>query len=208
MIYVRFILMLLLVLFNQMLYAKILEQGGQTFEVQEEDFRDFIYDRLNHMKETGELAHYEEEAKRRVAHNVNHPPILPLSTQSDTETFTVNPSIQLNKNITDHTGRVLVKAGTTVNPFRTVHLKEVLFFFNGDDKDQVRWVKNNYQKYHWVKFILTGGEIKKLSKIFGRIYYDQKGLITQKLHITHVPAIAEQDHLNWKITVIGRKEFI
>ncbi len=43
------------------------------------------------------------------------------------------------------------------------------------------------------KIILTGGAIKSVSnKLGARIYFDQEGRITQKLGITHVPAIVER----------------
>lgn len=188
-------------------YAKVLPTQGQTFEIKEQDFRQFIQQRLAYMQKTGQIKQYEKEAQKRVAQHVYHPPTLPLTTQSDTQTYYIDPSIKLSRPIMDNLGRVLVKAGTVVNPFKTVHLQQVLMFFNGEDKQQVQWVKAHYKQYKWVKFILTGGDIRDAANLFGRIYYDQYGNITQKLHIQHVPAVAEQDGLKWKITVIGSKEF-
>ncbi|ALB24378.1 conjugal transfer pilus assembly protein TraW (plasmid) [Piscirickettsia salmonis] len=185
--------------------AKNLGTEGQTFSIKELDFRQFIQQRLMDMKEKGEIRRYAAEAQHRVAKEVYHPPTLPLTQESDSEIYTIDPSIKLTRPITDNMGRILVKAGTIVNPFHTVHLRSVLIFFNGDDAQQVSWVKHHYRDYKWVKFILTGGDIRQAAKLFGRIYYDQYGNITRKLHIKHVPAIAQQDGLKWKITVIGSK---
>jgi hypothetical protein len=46
-----------------------------------------------------------------------------------------------------------------------------------------------------------------MGETFGRIYFDQRGRITQQLHITSVPAIAQQDGKHWKITLIGTKAY-
>lgn len=187
--------------------AKNLGSQGQTFVVKEQDFRVFIQDRLAHLQQTGALKAYEKAAQHRVRQAVYHPQALDLKTQTQSQTFFVDPSVRLNRAITDQTGRVLVRAGTVVNPFKTVHLASVLLFFNGDDPAQVRWVQAHYRDYRWVKFILTGGDLRQAANQFGRIYYDQHGLLTKKLHITHVPAIAQQAGLKWKITVIGSQHF-
>lgn len=188
-------------------FAKNIGTEGQTYPIKEQDFRQFIQQRLAEMKKEGKIKAYEKEAQERVSKEVYHPPTLNLPMQSDTQTYYIDPSIKLNRPIVDNTGRVLVKAGTIVNPFKTVHLKETLIFFNGDNAEQVNWVKHHYRKYKWVKFILTGGDIRDAANSFGRIYYDQYGIISKKLHIKNTPAVAEQDGLKWKITVIGSKEF-
>lgn len=187
--------------------AKDFGTRGQVFPIKEQDFRVFIQNRLAYMQQHGQLTAYEKAAKKRIAKHAYRPAPLHLGTQSDTEVTYVDPSIVLKRNITDQLGHVLVKAGTKVNPFKTVHLHEVLIFFNGDDATQGNWVLHHYQHYKWVKFILTGGDIRDAAKAFGRIYFDQYGHLTQKLHIKHVPAIAQQQGLKWKITTIGTKEF-
>ncbi|ALA26641.1 type-F conjugative transfer system protein TraW [Piscirickettsia salmonis] len=202
----KLLMALMMIFFAVSGFAKNIGTEGQVYPIKELDFRQFIQQRLAQMKEKGEIKRYEAEAQHRVAKEVYHPPTLPLTQKSDSEVYTVDPSIKLTRPITDNMGRILVKAGTVVNPFHTVHLKSVLIFFNGDDAEQVNWVKHHYQQYKWVKFILTGGDIRDAANLFGRIYYDQYGNITRKLHIKHVPAIAQQDGLKWKITVIGSKE--
>lgn len=187
--------------------AKDLGLRGQVFPIKEQDFRAFIKARLSRLNKTGQLEIFERQAKMRVARHAYRPRPLDLTTQSDTQVKYVDPSVVLKRDIVDEHGHVLVHAGTVVNPFKSVHLKEVLIFFNGDEKFEVNWVLHHYRQYHWVKFILTGGDIRDAAKLFGRIYFDQYGRIAKALHITHVPAIAEQSGHKWKITTIGSKEF-
>lgn len=203
----RLTLLLLLLMTAFVTYAKDLGNQGQTFAIREMDFHAFINQRLAMLKRTGQIAAYEKAAVKRVAKEVYHPAGLPLSTRTDTTTLMVNPSIRLNRSIADGSGRVLVQAGTVVSPFKTIAYKPVLIFFNGDVPEQVTWVRAHYKRYHWVKFILTGGKLRDMAKIFGRIYFDQGERVAHALHITTVPAIAQQSGLQWKITMIGTKAF-
>lgn len=203
----KWIVVCCLTLLCTVAFSKNLGTEGQVFGIAEQDFRTFVHEHLLELQQTGALKRYEQQTKARVKRDITHPRALPLSTQSETQTYTVDPSVRLDRPITDNLGRILVPAGTVINPFKTVHLQSVLFFFNGDDPQQVRWVKTHYTHYHWVKLILTGGNIPQLAKTFGRLYFDQHGAITAKLHIHHVPAIAQQKKLMWQITVIGNKQF-
>jgi hypothetical protein len=57
------------------------------------------------------------------------------------------------------------------------------------------------------KIILTSGsfmDLDKAHKVW--FYYDQGGKYTQKLKITHVPAIVKQDGIQLKITEISNNE--
>ena len=187
--------------------AKNLGTFGQTFPIKEVDLRTFIQSRLAALKASGELTRYEQQAKERMALQAYRPKPLELRTEAETRTYFIDPSIQLTRPILNTDGRILVPAGTTVNPFKTVKLSETLIFFDGDSVPQVKWVMKHYPDYHDVKFILTGGDIREAAKRFGRIYFDQMGRLSQKLHIQNVPAVAEQAGLRWKITLIGRNDF-
>jgi conjugal transfer pilus assembly protein TraW len=186
-------------------YCKNLGTHGQVFPIKEQDFRTYIQNHLAKLQASGAIKKYNEQAKKRIISHILNLPELPLSTRSDTHTFYVDPSIRLTQDIRDSMGRILIPAGTIVNPFKTIHLKKTLIFFDGNNPQQVRWVKENYTKYHWSKLILTGGKLKDNANLFGRIYYDQHGIITAKLHIHHTPAVAVQSGLKWKITEIGSK---
>lgn len=203
----RLTILLLLFLTAFVTYAKDLGNQGQTFAIREIDFDNFRKARLAMMQRTGKIAAYERAAIKRIRKDVYHPAALPLSTRTDTKTFMVNPSIRLNRSITDGAGKVLVPADTVVSPFKTIAYKPVLIFFNGDDPEQVAWVRAHYRHYRWVKFILTGGKLRDMAKMFGRIYFDQGERVAHALHITTVPAIAQQSGLQWKITMIGTKGF-
>lgn len=183
--------------------AKNLGPYGAIFPVAEEDIREVIFKRLTAMQVSGELKRHQDKVTARIAKNTLRPKPLGLTVTNHPTTYRVNPSMVVNQDIRLPTGELIAKAGTTINPFTQIHYSKTLIFFNGDDGVQVNWVKRHYQDYAFVKFILTGGDIKEAAKRFGRIYFDQGGLLSRKLEVQHVPAVVVQDGLDWKITEIG-----
>lgn len=186
--------------------AENLGNYGDVFPVIEEDIRKVIMSRLQKMKASGELIRHQRDLTNRTAEHVIRPKPLGLMPTNTPETYRVDPSVMVTKDVYTEEGVLLAKAGTRLNPFKHVPFTKALFFFNGDDRKQVAWVKKHYQDYNHVKFILTGGDIRDAAEIFGRIYFDQGGTISQRLEIRHVPAVVVQDGLFWKVTETGMND--
>ena len=68
---------------------------------------------------------------------------------------------------------------------------------DGDDKEQVEWVKKINKKYKQkTKLVLVNGSIVEQEKTFQQpIYFDQQGRLITTFHITQVPAVVYQDGL-------------
>jgi conjugal transfer pilus assembly protein TraW len=94
-------------------------------------------------------------------------------------------------------GKLLYKAGTTVNPFDHMHLEKKLIFIDGRDEEQVEWFKGQRrieQIKEEDKLILVAGRPFDLEKELDReVYFDQSGSLVQKFKIEQVPAIVEQE---------------
>ena len=176
---------------------------GDVFPVLEVDIREVIMSRLERLEASGALKHYQEEVQQRVARHIMRPEPLALPTTIEPKSFHVDPTVTVNEDIWAPNGLQVAHAGMKLNPFKHVSFSKTLFFFNGDDKHQVAWVKKHYQDYKHVKFILTGGDIRDGANLFGRIYFDLGGRLTQTLQIKHVPSVVNQDGLLWKIQEIG-----
>jgi conjugal transfer pilus assembly protein TraW len=187
-------------------FSKDLGNYGQVFSIDEKDIRKVILDKLKKMEKTGELSEKTKEINERVAEHIKRPTPLNLPTTNHPMSFKVDPSIILSKDIITPTGELIAKKGTLINPFKHIQYKKTLFFFNGDDVNQVRWAIKNYGAYDNVKFILTGGDIRQSANIFGRIYFDVGGQLTHKLSIKHVPSIVSQEGFLWKIEEIEIKD--
>lgn len=176
---------------------------GQVFPVIEEDIRAVILKRLRHMEHTGELARRQHEIDTRVANHIVRPSPLNLTLTTKPAIFHVDPTVELSNDIWTPDGALVAKKGTLINPFDRVHFSKTLIFFNGDDVQQVAWVKAHYADYAQVKFILTGGDIRDAANVFGRIYFDMGGVLAAKLQLRHVPSVVNQNGLQWRVTEIG-----
>ena len=179
-------------------HAKNLGVWGTLFPVEEQDIREFIYQRLNEMEQNGEMAKLKETFIKNVKeHSIRPTPVTGLTVIENTKkpkTFYFDPTYILNKDIDDDKGNIIAKAGTVINPLDTTKLHGVLFFLNADDERQVSWALNNIKKYDYVKYVLVKGNIKEAGKrLNDRIYFDQYGLMTKKLGIRHIPCIVKQE---------------
>ena len=192
--------------FSLSVSAEITQNYGEVFPVIEQDIRLVIQGRLNAMEKSNAMNEFKEKAIERVKQSTYRPNPLLLTPADETSSYYVDPSITLKQDIRLPNGQLIAASGTRINPMEKVTLSYALIFFNGDDEEQVAWVKSHYKKYPAVKFILTGGDIRDAANLFGRIYFDQEARLTEKLHIQHVPSIAVQEGVQWKITTIGRKE--
>lgn len=183
--------------------AQNLGNYGQIFPVIEDDMRKHILHRLKEMEVSGELVAHQQAIEKRLNEGVIRPSPLNLKTSSAPKRFTIDPTQWVSHDITSPNGVLVAKAGTKLNPLQHVHFKKTLFFFDGDDGKQVAWAVSHYKAYEQVKFILTGGDIRKAANQFGRIYFDIGGRLTNTFHITHVPSVVYQEDCHWVIQEIG-----
>ncbi|KOO12726.1 conjugal transfer protein TraW, partial [Vibrio xuii] len=52
-----------------------------------------------------------------------------------------------------------------------------------------------------IKWVLTGGSPNAVAeRLNSRIYFDQQGDLSKKMHIKAVPSLVEQSGINWKVT--------
>lgn len=170
--------------------AKSFGVVGEVFPVAEKSFLQLIEERLALLKENGGLDAMNRRWVNTVAHHANRPNALNLSRTERTVTHTYLPELVLNQDITNERGRILYTKGSKVNALeRMPSYAPCWLFFNADDEAQMHWARLQQSSCPHPKLILTGGAIntteKKLSAV---IYFDQRGTITQKLRITHVPA--------------------
>lgn len=176
--------------------AKNLGVFGQTYPIVEEDFLEFIQNRLMTMQQNGEWQALQNKLRDSAAKKADRPqPVLSVSKTLVTTSWHYDPSITVPYDLHDSEGHVFAIAGTTINPLNYVALSKTLIFYDADDKTQVKWVqKRNSELNAKTKLILVNGSVTSQEKIFHqRIYFDQQGKLVEKFHITHVPAELKQE---------------
>lgn len=196
-------------------WADNLGTYGQTYPIEETDFLVFIENRLDTLKQTGELNALQKTWAKGIQESIVRPKALLLSTQVETTHYHYDPTFIAGRDVFNVSGQVVVKKGTRVNPLKYFPLfQETLIFYNDDDGLQRAFVQHYFKTHsvtshnNRIKPILVAGNVKKAAKALGGIpvYFDQSGKITQKLHIEHVPAVVTRDKEQLLITIIGQKE--
>ncbi len=172
-----------------------LETIGPVYSIKEQDFLEYIKNKLLAMQKSGALKRLQEKQLKRAKKHIERPiPVAGITRTTKPHVFYVNQSIRIDHTITDQKGRIIVMAGTQVNPFDYISMSEDLVFIDGDDPEQVKWAMHMHARYHGhTKAILNkGSPIDLMKKWKQRFYFDQKGVLTKKFHLHHVPAIVSQ----------------
>lgn len=172
---------------------------GPTFPIVESDLLKLIEKTVQAKVDSGEWAQMQRNAEKRVRNTIENPkPVAGISQAETARTFYYDPSIVADKTYTDGSGRIVVAAGTVVNPLDHINMSKHLLFFDARIPEQKQKAKDIYAYYNGrIKLILTGGSYAALMREWEkddiRIYFDQNGTLTTKLGIKHVPAIVSQE---------------
>lgn len=168
---------------------------GRTWAIAEPDLSDQIDARLR----TLDVARLNAALRDRAAAYVDRPPPVPgIVHARETRTWTVDPAIVVSRDIRDHAGRVVAKAGTTVNPLAVKPLSKAIRFIDGDDAGQVAWA---LAKPTADVLVLVKGSPAALARTHKRRFYvDQRGRLARRFGIAAVPATVAQEGLILRIT--------
>ncbi len=178
---------------------------GPTYEIAERDLIEVMKDKFRRMEKTGELAKVQENYKKQVLDAVEKPKPVPGIKNTETaQTYFLDPTWTLDRNVVDEKGTLLFPSGTKVNPLDYAPLTQQLLFFDQRERSQVAFAKRFIeQSTSRVKLILVGGEPLKLMRLWKReVFYDQGGVLSRKFLLKHSPAIVSQDGKRLRIDEI------
>jgi conjugal transfer pilus assembly protein TraW len=197
--------------------AKHLGVAGAVFPIEEIDMLDWIEQRLRTFQANGELESMQQRFHERVQQTVRRPePVTGLTTTSHPHTYNVDPSVILQQDIIGVDGRVLYAKGTRINPFDAStwpalfakqmlvrDFNTVLAFFNADDPQQLAWAQAlQREETQPLRFVLTSGEPQAaVEQLKARVYFDQRGHLTDALQISHIPATVRRNGDQWQVDV-------
>jgi conjugal transfer pilus assembly protein TraW len=168
-------------------------QQGTVWAIAEPDLLSQIHARLAALEASGATKKLNERLKQRTIARVNRPsPVAGLVRAEAPRTWLFDPTIAVADNITDDKGRVIIAAGTRVNPLDSVPLRQALVFLDGDDPEQLAWATKTYAG-NKAKFILVAGAPLELMKARQRrFWFDQEGKLVRRFGIRAMPAVVEQ----------------
>ncbi|MBA3814775.1 MAG: type-F conjugative transfer system protein TraW [Alphaproteobacteria bacterium] len=187
--------------------AKDLGVHGALAPIEEIDPIEIIQQKLKVMEESGELKKRNVELQKKARASVERPKLVEgITRATSSRTFTFDPTYIAKEDLYDHQGRVFAKKGTKINPLENISLSQNLVFFDGDDGEQLAWVKDQLAKPEGLKptrlILVRGTPLKLAEELEIPVYFDQSGTLTTKLAIKHVPAFVSQVNLHLKIEEI------
>ena len=177
---------------------------GPVYPIAEPSLLEVILAKLRESEASGALAKLQREAQSNAKRMVEDPPAVAVTKTTQPRSFYYDPTIVVPYPVTDAEGKVIAAPGTQVNPLDTVSLSKHLLFFDARDAEQLERARQLLERYHGkVKLILTGGSHLDLARKWKQaIYYDQLGILTDKLRIRQVPALVSQEGRRLRIDEI------
>lgn len=156
----------------------------------------------------GGSARLETELRERSERYVSAPPALGLPRATTDRSWTLDPSVTLPDDLLDADGKLLIRAGTRVNPLDVRPLSRVLVFVDTGDPAQLRWLERTLSSARPAKLILTGGSPSDTAKhLEGRtVYFDQNGELVRALGIHEVPTTVEQEDRHLRLRSFDPEE--
>nr|WP_301334276.1 type-F conjugative transfer system protein TraW [Solimonas sp. SE-A11] len=175
--------------------AEDLGAVGPTWPIQERDLVQVMQERAAVKQRSGEIEQLQGALQKRAKAYADRPTRLGLARAAQVRSWTLDPAVSVPYDIKDASGKVLIPAGTRVNPLDRMALSRKLVFLDADDPEQLAWLGRRaavFRDRH--KVILTGGSISQATEILGgRVWFDQTGKLVQEFGIKAVPAIVAQD---------------
>ena len=200
------LLMLVSLLQANIIAAKDLGAVGTVYPIIETDFLKAIQQRLQEKIQHGEWKRWAQNQIQAIRIAADRPlPVVGLTPAQETRSWLMDPSWSIKQDGLDTDGPIALPTDLRFNPLAQVIWTKTLLFYNGDDPQQVAWVKQrNQQLQGQVLLILTQGSIaEQTQQLKQRIYFDQGGQLVQRFGITQMPASVEQEGKQLRVTEVN-----
>lgn len=198
----KFFLSLIPIFFMTSIFAKDCGVIGTVYPIAEADLLVEMENRMAHMQTNGEWEKIQEQFNQTLQQHFDRPaPVENLIRTQKETTRWLDPTFTMPTDIKTPDGKLLIKAGTQLNPLKDGKFDQTLIFYDSDDKKQVDWVKQIQSKISGsLKLILVRGSVLEQMQLFNqRIYFDQGGKLTTRFGIRQVPAIVSSEKNQFKI---------
>jgi conjugal transfer pilus assembly protein TraW len=197
-------LIILMLFWSIAVEAKDLGTHGATFEIVERDLLEVLQEKLQRLEASGAIAKHQGTLVDRAKDHLMHPkPVGGIHGAKEHRLFTYDPTFVVPYDLKDHEGRVFQAKGTKINPLEHVSLRQPLVFIDGRQEGQIKWLEQQKELLEKAKIILVAGSPFDLMETWQKqVYFDQGGVLTQKLGIQAVPALVRQRGLVLEIEEI------
>ncbi|MDH2328350.1 hypothetical protein QCN27_15905 [Cereibacter sp. SYSU M97828] len=170
--------------------AKNFGSYGTVFPIEEPDFLEEIISRFRAMEENGGLEQMERDMQQTTRDYIARPAIgAILPPAEEYRAFEFDPSITLDRDLTDHEGRVFAPAGTRINPLEHSSFSKRIVVIDGDAPAQVDYALAEGDELDTLIVIAKGAPLE-LGRAHGRrFWFDQQGVIVDRFGIERLPTL-------------------
>lgn len=180
---------------------------GQTFPIIEPDLLATIEAKLRHAEATGGIDRANAMFAKRAEAKIRRPtPVAGITPAEVERSWEFDPSITMERDITDQKGNLIAGAGQRVNPLDFVAIRQDLVFVDGDDAAQMAWALGRYDDLKAKIIFVSGSPIEAMTARQRRFYFDQEGKLTARFGIEHTPAVVTQSGRVMRVTEHALKQ--
>ena len=181
---------------------------GPVWPVAEPDLLESMRRKAAAKVASGGAAKLERELRSHSEQYLHAPPSLNLPRATQSRSWSLDPAVSMPDDLVDAGGRVLVRAGTRVNPLDYRPLSHELVFADAADAEQIAWLEQKLAASHDAKLVLTGGSPAETAKRLGgrAVYFDQNGDLVRALGIREVPTTVVQEQRHLRLRTFGPED--
>ncbi len=168
---------------------------GPTYPIGEENALNVILSTLRDQQRSGALQRMQDAAVRRALRRLQSvKPVERLVTVTKRAQRLIDPTVTYPQAVSTDDGRLVIPAGTRINPLDILPLSKQLVFFDGRDPAQCEAVRTLITRSSTqIKPILVAGSWLDLTKAWKtQVYADQQGVLSKRFGIRAVPSIIRQ----------------
>jgi len=194
----RFFIIILICLLNLPLaQAYVVGEAGQTYEIKERDFTEFIRAKAAAIDPNKLRQEFQEQIKKKLPEFRLPNAVAGLPPATEEKLYKVDMTYTLPYNIKDFEGNVIYPKGYTFNPLKVMADKgifytNILVIINGEREEEVKWFIKNFQNSLNVKLLITDGHAVELAKKIKKPVYYLTRILRDKFLIEATPSVVFQ----------------
>ena len=169
---------------------------GPVYPIAEQDAVVLVRERLDAKARSGQLAALQRIATRRaITQLTTVTPVAGLSAVVTRTSRLIDPSVHYKEAVRTDNGRVVVPAGTSINPLDHMPFSRTLVFFDGRDRAQREGVLRMLQHpdasvVAQVRPILVAGAWLDLTRKWQtQVFVDQNAVLSGRFGVKAVPTV-------------------
>lgn len=160
------------------------------FPISEMSVLTLIEEQLRHPSTALPIDSFETYALQWVANYADKTTTSALPRATQENQFVYTPTIKLPRTIYNTSGRLIFQQGTVINVLKQLPTYQPNWIFiDAQDAAQLQWAKNQLEQLKNIRVILVNRPVfDAASKLQHEVFFDERGYISQKLGIKHLPA--------------------